>query len=89
MPPPLTSENSVGSSPAGVGEDITIRFARDPLPEEDTDVLRVQLGLEKQINMLKEVRPERVEDIRRYEDRWLDVNAMYIALVAKRSGILQ
>ena len=86
-----TSSGSSSSSSTPMVEDKTIRFDREPNPAEDrkiADVLRVRLGIEQHVKLLKELRPERVDEIRKYEDRWFEVNATYISLVEQRSGIL-
>ena len=69
---------------------ITIRFEREPLNKEDTqiaDIVRVRLGLDKHLAMLKENCPDKVDEIRKYSMRWLEVNELYMRLVESRSGL--
>ena len=70
-------------------EVITIRFSREELKEEDrriADVLRVRMGLESQLKILKEYASDRIDEIQKYSTRLLEVNEKYLQLLELRSG---
>jgi hypothetical protein len=83
--------STLDSSPQQHGrhEVITIRFLREELKEEDrriADVLRVRIGLENQLKILKEYAPDRIDEISKYSTRLLEFNEKYLQLVEQRSG---
>ena len=90
--PDTPSMSTLGSSPhhqQGHEEVISIRFVREELKEEDriiADVLRMRMGLETHLKMLKEFHPDRTEEISKCSSRWLEVSDKYMQLLESRSG---